>query len=619
MTFDIYSTRSGKILQRSAIRPADPSKCGFPNNRVRFPEEEEDSDFELVDENADKPSLIQPPPKQKSSTRTNKHKVKWHNTHEASFDQVHGIEDFSDTEQGTPQDFQEDFKKRITVDELDQTSQPRRERLNRQAKHRAKGKMSTLKTHLITTTALLSLAKASGCNIIDSGENVFGFANTCSSFADPFDLNNPHHVLETEVVDVNTNQLTTSALHNLQTLQAFDLFEDAKTLTFTPCSVIDHKITHTVVKEYTSDHSSTPKIKRERQLRAKVVWQSGEVSWANAKALQLQDPQILIDYAHANNLGTHPDFTWTHNYPSTPIQSKLQAAKSHQGPNFKFGVQVPKNAAHARNLDKLNNSNLWKEATDKELKSLKDFKTFRALDKGEKAPEGYIQIPYHFVYDVKFDQRRKARLVMGGHKTPDVPDVEVYSGVVSIETIRTAFVIAARNNLQVCAADISTAFLYGKTREKVYIIAGEEFGDDAGKVMIVEGGCYGLKTSAARFHERVSEEFRAMGFRPSKADFDLWMRPQTDHYEYVATYVDDIMVFSKDCMSIIARIKKVFDLKQVGTPEYYLGGNFHTISEAPNTLEAGNEDPQHHLSEKWLKEDVNMACSAKTYIENSIK
>ena len=182
-----------------------------------------------------------------------------------------------------------------------------------------------------------------------------------------------------------------------------------------------------------------------------------------------------------------------------------------------------------------------------------------------------------------------------------------------------AFVLASLNNLQVCAADVSTAFLYGKTREKVYIVAGEEFGDDAGKVMIVEGGCYGLKTSAARFHERVSEELRSMGFRPSKADFDLWMRPKADHYEYVATYVDDIMVFSKDCMKIIDRIKKVFDLKQIGTPEYYLGGNFHTISEAPNTLEAGNEDPQHHLSEKWLKEDVNMACSAKTYIENSIK
>ena len=76
-----------------------------------------------------------------------------------------------------------------------------------------------------------------------------------------------------------------------------------------------------------------------------------------------------------------------------------------------------------------------------------------------KPPEGCIQIPHHFVHDVKFDQWHKARLVLGGHKTPDVPDVKVHSGVVSIETIQTAFVIAAGNNLQVCAADISTAFL----------------------------------------------------------------------------------------------------------------------------------------------------------------
>ena len=109
------------------------------------------------------------------------------------------------------------------------------------------------------------------------------------------------------------------------------------------------------------------------------------------------------------------------------------------------------------------------------------------LEDHEKVPDGYIRIPYHFVYDVKFDLRRKARLVMGGHRTPDVPDVEVYSGVVSMETIRTAFVLAATNNLQVCAADVSTAFHYGKTREKVYIVAGKEFGNDAGKRMIVEG------------------------------------------------------------------------------------------------------------------------------------
>ena len=85
------------------------------------------------------------------------------------------------------------------------------------------------------------------------------------------------------------------------------------------------------------------------------------------------------------------------------------------------------------------------------------------------------------IFDVKFDGRRKARLVAGGHRAPEVPREEIYSGLVSMETIRTAFVLASLNNLEVCAADVSTAFLYGKTREKFYVIAGDEFGENKGK------------------------------------------------------------------------------------------------------------------------------------------
>ena len=108
-----------------------------------------------------------------------------------------------------------------------------------------------------------------------------------------------------------------------------------------------------------------------------------------------------------------------------------------------------------------------------------------------------------------------------------------------------------------------------------------------------------------------------MGFRPSKADFDLWMKKQGDHYEYVATYVDDVLVFSKDPMTILDEIKMVFDLKGVGKPEYYLGGNFHSVSKTqlPGVLETENDLPDHHLTPKWKKEDITMAFSAKTYIK----
>jgi hypothetical protein len=64
------------------------------------------------------------------------------------------------------------------------------------------------------------------------------------------------------------------------------------------------------------------------------------------------------------------------------------------------------------------------------------------------------------VFDCKFDGRRKGRLVAGGNHT-EVTLEQMYSGVVSIETLRTVLALTAMEaNLQVLAADISNAFLY---------------------------------------------------------------------------------------------------------------------------------------------------------------
>ena len=84
---------------------------------------------------------------------------------------------------------------------------------------------------------------------------------------------------------------------------------------------------------------------------------------------------------------------------------------------------------------------------DKENGSISTFKIFIILEKNEHIPEGYKQIPYPMIFDVKFDGRRKARLVAGGHRAPEVPREDIYSGVISMETIRTAFILASLNNL----------------------------------------------------------------------------------------------------------------------------------------------------------------------------
>ena len=90
---------------------------------------------------------------------------------------------------------------------------------------------------------------------------------------------------------------------------------------------------------------------------------------------------------------------------------------------------------------------------------------------------------------------------------------------------------------------------------------------------------YGLASSAARFHDKLASSLRKMGFVPSKADYDLWMRRNGDHYEYIATWVDDLLVFSKKPMEIIETIKESYELKGVGPPEYYLGSNYLTATD----------------------------------------
>jgi hypothetical protein len=64
---------------------------------------------------------------------------------------------------------------------------------------------------------------------------------------------------------------------------------------------------------------------------------------------------------------------------------------------------------------------------------------------------------------------------------------------------------------------------------------------------------------------------------PCKAEPDIWMRPVDDHYEYIATYVDDLAISSKDPKAITDTLmnKYNFKLKGTGEIEYHLGMSFH--------------------------------------------
>jgi len=325
--------------------------------------------------------------------------------------------------------------------------------------------------------------------------------------------------------------------------------------------------------------------------------------WVSFAALAFQDPIPILEYAKNKHLLGKNPFKMLVRYCSGDAPSNLARAYKANvrtgGPKFKFGIQVPMGVKQAFELDRKNGNDLWKEAIQKELAQLEEFQVFRALGEGEKLPEGYKQVPYHIVFDVKFDLRRKARLVANGNWT-DVVQEDIYSGVVGMDTVRLGFAIGELNNLPCCAGDVGNAYLHGFTRELVYIIAGPEFGPLQGRILIVVRALYGLRTSAARFHEHLTANLRKLGFYPSKADPNMFYRDAGDHYEYLASYVDDILIWSREPMVFMEKLRQIYPLKGVGIPEYYLGGNVEQLEDA------------------WKKEGISVGLSAKTYITNVI-
>ena len=122
-------------------------------------------------------------------------------------------------------------------------------------------------------------------------------------------------------------------------------------------------------------------------------------------------------------------------------------------------------------------------------------------DQGYKAPipQGYKKIRVHLVFDVKHDGCHRACLVADGHLTK-VPLESVYSGVVSLHGLCLFLLIAEMNSLDVWATDITSAYLEAFTDEKVCIIAGPEFKELQGHLLIIRRALYGLHSSAAQWH-----------------------------------------------------------------------------------------------------------------------
>ena len=73
------------------------------------------------------------------------------------------------------------------------------------------------------------------------------------------------------------------------------------------------------------------------------------------------------------------------------------------------------------------------------------------------------------------DHTRKAQLVAGGQLNLYVPKHTSYSSVVSRESVRICFLLAALNGQNVLSSDIGKAYLNAEPLEKCYVVVRDAY------------------------------------------------------------------------------------------------------------------------------------------------
>jgi hypothetical protein len=386
--------------------------------------------------------------------------------------------------------------------------------------------------------------------------------------------------------------------------------------------IIDHRTDGSELNQQDAFITTRSGTKRRRETtkgyEILVQWKDGSTTWVALKDMKNSYPVQLAEYSIQRRIAGEPAFAWWVKHVLSKrnrIIGKLKAkywVRTH-----KFGVKIPKSVEEAKRIDDENGDTLWWDAICKEMKNVRP--AFEVWEKPiSELPPGYQKITGHMVFDVKMGEnfRRKARFVADGHKTK-TPAALCYSSVVSRDSVRIALTIAALNDLDILACDIQNAYLTADCRERVWILAGPEFGSEAGQNMLVKKALYGLKSSGAAFRAHLAETLDAMGYRPSYADPDVWLRPAvkpdgTEYYEYILCYVDDVLCISHDPKKSMKRIQEDFKLKddKIAEPDVYLGATLSKMK-----LESGKQcwtmSPEQYVKAAVTNVEEDLAKNGK--------
>ena len=127
--------------------------------------------------------------------------------------------------------------------------------------------------------------------------------------------------------------------------------------------------------------------------------------------------------------------------------------------------------------------------------------------------DGRIEINRHLVFDVKMNFTCKDSYVAGGNLTNPPDNVPTYTSVISCESVRILFLIAALYDIEVHEEDIRNSLLNAQCSEKDFSKSGTKFKCLEGLWLIIMRTLYGLKIARALFRAHLVNNLKTMGFK----------------------------------------------------------------------------------------------------------
>ena len=220
----------------------------------------------------------------------------------------------------------------------------------------------------------------------------------------------------------------------------------------------------------------------------------------------------------------------------------------------------------------------WKKAFDAEVKSLNDNKVYSVVNRpvGKKVVRAKWVLRRKLLPDGKLD-KLKARIVAKGFTQREGIDYEeTFSPTVRFESVRLMVAAAAAEGLHTHQMDVTTAFLYASLNEEVYmeLMEGMEGYGTPGKVARLWKALYGLKQASRMWNLHIDGILKQLGFTRLSGDHGVYVKWDGEKRVWLALYVDDIFLTSKD-LAKIEETKKTLGsdmkVKDMGEAQYLLG------------------------------------------------